>query len=125
GVAYDPSNEEEVHDGGTFKVIRLKNPLPPKGKMTLEIDWHLTIVGEGFERSGAIDNTSMFVGYWYPEMAVLDDINGWDQIVYNAATEFYHDYSDYEVELTAPDNFTVWASVPPSNEKEVYSAQIR
>lgn len=125
GVAYDPSNDEDVYDGGTFKIIRLKKPVPPKGKMTLEIDWHLTIVGEGFERSGAIDNTSMFVGYWYPEMAVLDDINGWDHVVYNAATEFYHDYSDYDVEITAPDNFTVWASVAPSNEKEVYSAQIR
>src|SRR5690606_2639525 len=43
----------------------------------------------------------------------------------DAATEFYHDYSDYEVEVTVPDNFVVWASVPPVNEHEVYSQTIR
>ncbi len=125
GVSYNPASTEDVVDGGTFRIVRLRKPVPPNGKMTLEIDWHITIAGEGFERSGAIDNTSMFVGYWYPEMAVLDDINGWDRINYNAATEFYHDYSDYDVEITAPDNFTVWASVAPSNEKEVYSTQVQ
>ncbi len=41
---------------------------------------------------------------------MFDDIDGWDRIVYNTATEFYHDYSDYEVEFEVPDNFMVWAS---------------
>ncbi|MBX2945269.1 MAG: M1 family metallopeptidase [Cyclobacteriaceae bacterium] len=122
---YDINNRDEVFYGGTNYTVRLRKPLPPKSSMELKINWNYVIPGKGFERSGAIDSTSMFVGYWYPEMAVLDDIDLWDRIVYDAATEFYHDYSDYEIELTVPDNFMVWASVAPSNPDEVYSSTIR
>lgn len=125
GEMIDLNNPNEIVYGGTNYTIRLKNPLPPKSTIQLFIKWNYEIPGEGFERSGAIDSTSMFIAYWYPEMAVLDDIDYWDRIVYDAATEFYHDYSDYDVEITVPDNFMVWASVPPSNPDEVYSPVIR
>ncbi len=125
GVAVDLTDEEQAVYGGTNYTIRLKNPLPPKASLQLTIAWNYEIPGKGFERSGAIDSTSMFIAYWYPEMAVLDDIDLWDRIVYDAATEFYHDYSDYEIELSVPDNFVVWASVPPANPQEVYSTGIQ
>ena len=67
----------------------------------------------------------IFIAYFFPRLAVYDDINGWDRIIYDAATEFYHDYSDYEIDIEAPDNFMLWASVAPSNENEVYSVAIR
>jgi hypothetical protein len=125
GEVVDLGNEEQAVYGGTNYTIRLKKPLPPKAALQLTIEWQYEIPGKGFERSGAIDSTSMFIAYWYPEMAVLDDIDYWDRIVYDAATEFYHDYSDYEVELTVPDNFMVWASVAPDNAQEVYSTTIQ
>jgi len=125
GVSYDISNRDEVRYGGTNYTLRLKTPLAPNSSLQFEIDWHYVIPGEGFERSGAIDPTSMFVAYWYPEMSVLDDIDLWDRVVYDAATEFYHDYSDYEVSITIPDNFMVWASVAPNNPKEVYSKAVQ
>jgi hypothetical protein len=125
GEVVDIKNREVVRHNGTNYTIRLSKPLPPKSSIQFEINWKYKIPGEGFERSGAIDSTSMFIGYWYPEMAVMDDIDFWDRVVYDAATEFYHDYSDYEVEVTVPDNFVVWASVPPANEHEVYSQTIR
>jgi hypothetical protein len=121
----DVANEEQLVFNGTNYIIRLTKPLVPKGKLSLQINWKYTIPGKGFERSGAIDSTSMFIAYWYPEMAVLDDIDGWDRVIYDAATEFYHDYSDYEVEIETQDNFIVWASVAPANETEVYSPAIR
>jgi len=122
---YNVADPEQVYYGGTNYTVRLKKPLPPKGSMEIKVNWNYVIPGKGFERSGAIDSTSMFVAYWYPEMAVLDDIDLWDRIVYDAATEFYHDYSDYEIEVTVPDNFMMWASVAPSNPDEVYSTVIR
>ncbi len=125
GEAVDVTNKEQVVYRGTNYTLLLKKPLLPNSSMELKINWHYTIPGKGFERSGAIDSTSMFIAYWYPEMAVLDDINGWDRILYDAATEFYHDYSDYEIEIEAPDNFILWASVAPSNETEVYTQTVR
>jgi hypothetical protein len=118
------NNADSLVENGTFYVLNLKKPLIPKGSIQLQIRWHYTIPGKGFRRCGAIDSTSMFIGYWYPEMAVFDDIDGWDRIVFDAETEFYHDYSDYEVEIEAPDNFMVWASVAPTNETEVYSKAV-
>lgn len=122
----DLKDRKQARYGGTnYSIILGDNPVPPGGKVNLKVDWHYVIPGEGFERSGAIDPTSMFVAYWYPEMAVYDDIDGWDRVVYDAATEFYHDYSDYHVELTIPDNFMVWASVAPDNPTEVYSEEVQ
>ena len=117
----DLNNTDSLRHNGTYYIIDIKEPLAPNASVVILIKWHYKIPEKGFERSGAIDSTAMFIAYWYPEMAVYDDIDGWDRIVYNAATEFYHDYSDYEVEIEVPDNFIVWASVPPINEDEVYS----
>ncbi len=122
-ISTEPSRT--VNYNGTNYAIRLAKKLAPKTSMKIEVTWSYTIPGEGFERSGAIDSTSMFIAYWYPEMSVLDDVYGWDRVVYDAATEFYHDYSNYEVEVTAPDNYMVWASVAPNNPTEVYSKTIQ
>lgn len=124
GESIDLKNDQNVNWGGTYYSMRLKKPLLPNASLTMQINWEYTIPGKGFERSGAIDNTSMFVAYWYPEVAVCDDIDGWDRTLYNAATEFYHDYSDYEVEVEAPNNYLVWASVAPTNASEIYPAEM-
>jgi len=115
---------ESVRKEPTLYDINLSTPLPPKSSVSLTIEWETEIPGKGFRRAGASDSTSMFVAYWYPEIAVYDDIDGWDKTVYNAGTEFYHDFNDYEVEITTPNTFIVWASVKAINEKEVLSDKI-
>lgn len=117
-------NSARVKYGGTNYSIKLIPPLPPTDSLHLNIDWNFIIPDERQVRSGVYDSTSMFIGYWYPEIAVKDDIYGWDTKVFNASTEFYHDFSDYNISLTVPDHFTVWASVPPNNPDEVYSPLI-
>jgi len=125
GEVISMAPSRKVNYNGSNYSIRLTKKLAPKASIKIEVSWSYTIPGKGFERSGAIDSTSMFVGYWYPEMSVLDDVYGWDRVVYDAGTEFYHDYSNYEVEVTAPDNFIVWASVAASNPTEVYSKTVQ
>lgn len=125
GDSINLDDRKTVNFRGTNYRVTLSRPLDPGGSLHMAINWHYTIPGRGFERSGAIDSTSMFIGYWYPEMSVYDDVDGWDRIVYDAATEFYHDYSSYDVEVVAPSNFMVWASVAPTNPQEVYSKDIQ
>ncbi len=124
GNDVDMEDKKIVSYNGTNYRIKLDQPLAPGSSISLKIDWHYSIPGEGFERSGAIDSTSMFIAYWYPEMAVYDDINGWDRIRYDASAEFYHDNSDFKVEITAPETFVVWASVAPSNGKDIYPKDV-
>lgn len=125
GDTVEITNPERVIYRGTNYRVILAEPLPPKEQLELSIKWNYQIPDERQSRSGAYDSTSMFVGYWYPEMAVRDDIFGWDTKTFDAATEFYHDFSDYKIALSLPEEFTVWASVPPDNPEEVYSEEVQ
>ncbi len=105
---------------GTRMFIRPKTPVLPDSSVQLHIAWNYIITANGEDRDGIYDSTSLFIGYWYPEIGVYDDIDGWNSIDHTGGVEFYHDYSNYKVELEVPDNFLVWASVPPDNEKDIY-----
>lgn len=117
-------NGKLITKGPTFYRIKLPKPISPSSSIDVYIEWETEVPGKGFSRAGASDSTSMLIAYWYPEIAVYDDIDGWDRTVYDGVTEFYHDYSDFEVEITTPDTFVVWASVQATNEKEVLPERI-
>ena len=125
GDTVEITNPERIVYRGTNYGVKLAEPLPPNKQLRLQIKWQYEIPDERQSRSGVFDSTSMFVGYWYPEMAVRDDISGWDTKAFDAATEFYHDFSDYKIALNLPEAFTVWASVPPDNPEEVYSEKVQ
>jgi len=73
---------------GTNLIIKLTSSLPPKSKTTIDVDWSF-IISKGTDiRIGTYGESTFFVGYWYPKVAVYDDIRGWDMISYNAEHEF-------------------------------------
>ena len=39
------------------------------------------------------------IAQWYPRMAVLDDVTGWNNLPYLGAGEFYCEYGDFELEF--------------------------
>jgi hypothetical protein len=61
-------------------------------------------------RECVCDPTTFFVPYWYPQIAVYDDYRGWAGTPYSGQQEFYHDFSDYDVTVTMPKGFMVWAT---------------
>ena len=104
---------------GTLMYVRLKDKLAPNSKIELKIDWDFVMPKYTLIRMGTIDSTSLFVGQWYPQIAVYDDLNKWDRRSYNGLAEFYSDFSNYEVEITVPENFMVWSTGEPQNLEEV------
>ena len=48
-------------------------------------------------RTGAVNSSSAFIAYFYPRIAVYDDIDGWNDFRYTGTAEFYNDFGDYEV----------------------------
>jgi hypothetical protein len=104
---------------GTNLIIKLTSPLPPKSKKNIDIAWSFVIPKGTDIRIGAYGESTFFVGYWYPKVAVYDDIRGWDMISYNAEHEFYFDYSDMNVEINVPNGFGVWATGMLQNPEEV------
>jgi len=123
GQKYDMTNRGMVQRSGTNLIITLTEPLKSGGEVTLGFQWEqkvpLTV-----RRTGAIDSTSFFVAYWYPQVAVYDDIFGWDRINYTFDTEFYNNLANFDVNITAPDNFLVWATGTLENSSAVLPSKI-
>ena len=90
----------------------------------IEIEWSLTLPEKTHQRFGPIDETSHFVAYWFPQIAVFDDINGWDTFDYNNLNEMYTEFGDYDVSISVPEKFIVWATGVLQNPKEVLSPKI-
>ena len=61
----------------------------------------------------------MFIAYWYPQIAVYDDIDGWDRMDYTGFLEMYNDFNNYNVEFTVPTGFQIWATGVWQNPEEI------
>ena len=109
---------------GTNLFIELEKPIVPKSKSEIKCDWNFIIPNTSQIRMGAYDSTTFFVAYWFPQVAVYDDIDGWDVVNYSGQVETYNDFSNYEVKLTVPKNFLVWATGVLINPKEVLAREI-
>lgn len=108
----------------TVAIIYLTEPIPPKSSTNLSIEWSFNIPSKVTLRVGVYDSTSVFVGYWYPQIAVYDDMDGWDYYNYNGQVEFYNDFSNFEVRITIPNSFGVWATGELQNPDDVLDQRI-
>ncbi|MCO6489833.1 MAG: M1 family metallopeptidase [Phaeodactylibacter sp.] len=103
--------------------IRLKAPLAANGaKASIAIDYSFTVPEEGADRMGRIrleDGWVYEVAQWYPRMAVLDDVTGWNNLPYLGPGEFYCDYGDFEYTIDVPNGFVVAGSGKLLNPGEV------
>ena len=109
---------------GTVMRIKLPRTLPPGGSVAFDFAWKLRIPPDGAPRGGQ-DGEVFYINYWYPQMAVYDDINGWQIDQYLGNAEFYMGYGNYEVALTVPAGWLVDATGRLQNPAEVLSAQTR
>ena len=115
----DITDADLVEIKGTNMFINLLKPVMPGSKTELEIGWHFQIPKYPNPRMGAYDSTSYFVAYWYPQVSVYDDIDGWDIFDYVGEQEFYNDFNNYDVEITVPNNIAVWSTGTLQNPGEV------
>ena len=111
----DPRFQEDR----TLLYLLLAEPLASGDSLTVEAAWSFTMTGGSTVRQGTYEEYSFFVGYWYPQFAVYDDIHGWDTLQYRGLHEFYQDFADFSVEVTVPDSFIVWATGLLQNPDEV------
>ena len=112
-------DREEYYENGTVAYIKLNDPLLPNTSIELIFEWIFEIPFKEKLRMGAYDSTSFFIAYWYPQISVYDDVNGWDKYMYTGYQEMYNDFSDFNVEITVPNNFAVWSTGELSNPEKV------
>ncbi len=104
--------------------IFLSQPLLPGDSLAFETDWSFHIPQKSWNRMGNYGRDNFMIAYWYPQIAVYDDIDGWDVTEFNGITEFYNDFNNYDVKLTVPAGFMVWATGELQNTKALYNKPI-
>jgi hypothetical protein len=99
---------------------------PNGGSVQLKIDFSFISPDFGSDRMGVLDtkNGKVFtMAQWYPRMCVYDDVKGWNTLPYLGAGEFYLEFGDFDVTITAPANHIVVSSGELVNPIEVYTVE--
>ncbi|WP_316748879.1 M1 family metallopeptidase [Pedobacter gandavensis] len=99
-------------------------PLAPGKQIKLKIDYQYDLNKGSHMRTGQVDEGSHFVAYFFPRIAVYDDIDGWNKFPYTGDVEFYNDFCNFKGEITVPKNFVVWATGDLMNAKHVLRKDI-
>jgi hypothetical protein len=103
---------------GTVVGLSLPDSLASGGTVTVQIDWHFK-VPEGTFRGGREGDDVFYISQWYPQIATYDDLQGWVKDPYLGDGEFYLEYGDFHVAITAPAGWLVSASGVLQNPEEV------
>ena len=109
---------------GTVMGVHLPRPLAPHDSVDIDIAWTFQIPPDGAPREGVAGDAIM-VAYWYPQLAVYDDVNGWMTDPYLGTAEFYMGYADYDVNITAPQGWLIASTGELINPNDVLSKQTR
>lgn len=103
---------------GTNMMLRSVTVLPHT-KAIFKLKYSYILNQGSFIRTGQVDSGAFVVAYFFPRISVYDDIDGWNEYPYMGFDEFYHDYGDFHVEITVPDDYQVWCTGDLTNAKDV------
>lgn len=107
--------------------IRLPKAVNPAGgTIQFSMDFSFILPEYGADRCGILktDNGEIFtVAQWYPRLCVFDDVLGWNTHPYLGPSEFYLEYGDFDIRITAPASHIVVCSGELKNETEVLTAK--
>ncbi len=100
--------------------VRLPEALAPGKEVTLTVEWAFDVPKAGTApRMGHEAENVYYLGYWYPQFAVYDDVEGWVADPHRGNGEFYMDYADYDLNITVPQGYLVRATGELQNATEV------
>ncbi|NOZ45908.1 MAG: M1 family metallopeptidase [Chlorobi bacterium] len=109
-------NDSEVIPEKGFKPqrsilsINLPEPVLPSSNIEIKVNWEFTMPHISNVRMGTYDKSTFMVAYWYPALVVYDDIDGWSTTPFTGTQEFYNEFGSYNVKVTVPANYVVWAT---------------
>lgn len=108
----------------TNMVVPIPSKLQPKSTLKMEVSWKVNLPNKTLLRMGRYDSTSYFVAFWYPQIAVYDDISGWSTESYTGLYEFYNEYGNFDVQITLPKDYVAWATGELQNSNTIFTDEI-
>ncbi len=113
-----------IHD--TRMRIVPRRPVLPGDSVDLRFDWSFLVPPDGAPREGStVGGEAFMIAYWYPQMAVYDDVDGWQTDPYMGNAKFYMGYADYDVSITLPAGWLIGATGELMNPTEVLTPATR
>lgn len=110
---------------GTTLALRPPSAVRPGGQLVLEIEWAFTVPQSGAGRMGWSRDNLFHIAYWYPQMAVFDDVGGWQTDGYTGNAEFYAGFGSYALTVEAPPGWVVAATGRLENAADVLPEPVR
>lgn len=110
-----------ISKSGTNMFVNLDKPMLPKSNLEINIQWEFIHPDNLNIREGNYGDSTNMVGYFYPKIAVYDDLDGWDKHNYTGFGEFYGEVADYNVSISLPGDFKVWATGELQNPENVFT----
>ncbi len=113
----------EVH--GTVMLVWLPEPLEAGDSTAVDLEWSFRIPQAGASgRMGWDADNLIYLAYWYPQMAVFDDVIGWENDPFLGRAEFHANFADYDVRLTVPEGWIVVGTGELENASEVLAPAV-
>jgi hypothetical protein len=114
---------------GTVATITLDSPIAPGADAAIEAAWHFSVPRvdtlQRGERMGRFGDYLYQVAQWYPQVAMYDDMRGWDTDQYLGIGEFYNQFGSFDVNITVPGGWLVGATGDLQNPSAVLSQRTR
>ena len=114
---------------GTVASITPAAPIAAGADATIEATWHFAVPRvdtlERGERMGRFGDYLYQVAQWYPQVAMYDDMRGWDTDQYMGIGEFYNQFGSFDVNITVPGGWLVGATGDLQNPSDVLSQRTR
>lgn len=114
---------------GTVATVRLATPVLPGATVPIDAVWHFAVpnvpLDQRGERMGRWGTTLYQIAQWYPQVAMYDDLRGWDRDQYLGKGEFYNQFGSFDVRITAPAGWLVGATGTLANAAEVLAPATR
>lgn len=110
---------------GTRMIVFPPAPVPPGATVQIAIDFAYTVPQAGAGgRMGWSEDDLFFFAYWYPAMAVYDDVVGWHPDPFRGTGEFYADFGSFDVTVEAPAQWLVFGTGTLQNPEETLAPAV-
>lgn len=113
---------KKYHIDATNMMVKIK-PLAPGQTIKFTIGFSYTLNKKSHIRTGEVADGAYFIAYYFPRIAVYDDIDGWNMNPYLGTQEFYNDFCHFKTSITVPGNYIVWATGDLKNAADLFESK--
>jgi hypothetical protein len=109
---------------GTKLYLVPSRPVLPRDSVDLALDWSFAIPQAGVGGRMGYDTDLFFLAYFYPQVAVYDDVEGWATDQFLGSGEFYADFARYQIDLEVPAGWVVTGTGDLVNASDVLAPAV-